>query len=124
MATQHATEPNDLAQLLVHRFNDRDVDGLVALYEDDAVLDTGRGMAIGATAIREFWAQLLSGEMTATLGEQADAMVSGDLALTSTRLPNGNVTAEVARRQPDGTWKWAIDQPALHVGEGAKDTKG
>jgi hypothetical protein len=33
-----------------------------------------------------------------------------DLALTSTRF-TGGVTAEVARRQPDGTWLWVIDQP-------------
>jgi len=37
----------------------------------------------------------------------------GDLALTSTRLPGGGATAEVARRQPDGSWRWVIDQPAL-----------
>jgi hypothetical protein len=30
--------------------------------------------------------------------------------LTSTRLPDGNVTAEVARQQPDGTWLWIIDR--------------
>ena len=30
------------------------------------------------------------------------------LALTSTRLPNGIVTAEVARNQTDGTWLWEI----------------
>jgi hypothetical protein len=34
----------------------------------------------------------------------------GDLALTSTRLPDGSVTAEIARRQGDGTWLWVIDQ--------------
>jgi hypothetical protein len=32
------------------------------------------------------------------------------LALGSTRLNDGGVTAEVARRQPDGTWRWVIDQ--------------
>jgi hypothetical protein len=35
------------------------------------------------------------------------------LALTSTRLPDGTVTAEVARRQNDGTWQWVIDQFSL-----------
>ncbi|TKD48601.1 MAG: hypothetical protein E5W98_00035 [Mesorhizobium sp.] len=29
---------------------------------------------------------------------------------TSTRLPDGTVTAEVARRQGDGTWLWVIDR--------------
>ena len=37
-------------------------------------------------------------------------MAAGGLALTSTRLPDGNVTAEVARQQPDGTWLWIIDR--------------
>jgi hypothetical protein len=38
---------------------------------------------------------------------------NGDLALTSTRLPAGGATVEVARRQPDGSWRWVIDQPAV-----------
>jgi hypothetical protein len=37
-------------------------------------------------------------------------VISGDLALTSTRLPDGTVTAGVARRQADGTWLWVIDK--------------
>jgi hypothetical protein len=41
---------------------------------------------------------------------QQAAMVCGDIALTSTRLPDGTVTAEVARRQSDGTWLWVIDR--------------
>ncbi|HLW58288.1 MAG TPA: hypothetical protein VKV57_00005 [bacterium] len=41
--------------------------------------------------------------------EQRPALRCGDLALTSTRFAGG-VTAEVARRQPDGTWLWVIDQ--------------
>ena len=34
-------------------------------------------------------------------------------ALTSTRLPGGGATVEVARRQPDGTWLWVLDQPNI-----------
>jgi len=41
------------------------------------------------------------------------AIRNGDLALTSTRLPGGGATVEVARRQPDGSWRWVIDQPAV-----------
>jgi hypothetical protein len=37
---------------------------------------------------------------------------NGDIALTATVRP-GNATAEVARRQPDGTWLWLIDQPSV-----------
>ena len=43
------------------------------------------------------------------VGEQRPAMLRENLALTSTRLPNGIVTAEV------GTWLWAIDQPSIGV---------
>jgi hypothetical protein len=35
---------------------------------------------------------------------QQPALRLGDLALTSTRLGNGGATAEVARRQSDGSW--------------------
>jgi hypothetical protein len=41
------------------------------------------------------------------------ALRRGNIALTSSRLVNGTVTAEVARRKPDGTWRWAIGQPAV-----------
>jgi hypothetical protein len=34
---------------------------------------------------------------------------NGDLVLTSTRLPGGGATVEVARRQSDGSWRWVID---------------
>jgi hypothetical protein len=36
-------------------------------------------------------------------------MICGNLALTSTQCPNGTITAEVARRQHDGTWLWVVD---------------
>ena len=42
--------------------------------------------------------------------ERVNAGDVGDLALGSTRLADGGVTAEVARCQPDGTWLWVIDQ--------------
>lgn len=113
MTIEQATDPNDLSRLLVERINARDLDGLVALYEDDAVLDTGDGLAVGADAIREFWTRLLATAPTVMLGQQTEPLVNGDLALTSTCVPGAFVTAEVARRQPDGSWRWIIDQPAL-----------
>jgi hypothetical protein len=44
-------------------------------------------------------------------GEPRSTLRAGDLALTSTRLDDGAVTVEVARRRPDGTWRWIIDEP-------------
>ncbi len=109
-----ARDPEDLARFFVVRANAGDVDGLVALYEPDAVLAGPDGQVMrGAEAIRDFYAALLASRPTFVAGEQRPALRRDDIALTSSRLVNGRVTAEVARRQPDGTWRWAIDQPAV-----------
>ncbi|GDY28512.1 hypothetical protein GTS_01450 [Gandjariella thermophila] len=93
------------------RANAGDVEGLVALYESDAVLALPDGaVATGTEAIREVYRRLLADRPTFTPVAQRPALCHGDLALTSTRIPGG-ATTEVARRQPDGTWLWIIDQP-------------
>ena len=79
--------------------------------ESQALLDDGAGRLLhGREAIRKFFRELVAMERKFQMGEQREAMVCGDLALTSTRLPDGMVTAEIARRQSDGTWLWVIDQ--------------
>jgi ketosteroid isomerase-like protein len=109
-----ALRPEDLADLLVQRVNNRDLDGLVALYEPEAVLALPDGRAAkGAEAIAEFWSGFLKKNPQVTGGKQAPALVRDDLALTSSRLPDGTVTAEIARRQQDGTWLWVVDRPRL-----------
>jgi ketosteroid isomerase-like protein len=109
-----ALNPEDLARFFILRANAGDVEGLVALYEPDAVLAGSDGqLMIGTEAIRSFYAGLLANRPTFVAGEQRPALRHGDVALTSSRLTNGLVTAEIARRQPDGSWRWAIDQPAI-----------
>jgi hypothetical protein len=89
---------------------------MVALYEPDAVLACGDGSsAVDTDAIRKFYTGLLATGRTFDLGEQRPAMLRENLALTSTRVPNGIVTAEVARKQIDGTWLGVIDQPSISV---------
>jgi uncharacterized protein (TIGR02246 family) len=104
--------PEDLGRLFVQRANAGDVEGLVALYEPDAVLAFPRGqVTAGRDAIRQEYERFLEGRPTLD-GESQPALCLGDLALTSTRF-SGGATAEVARRQPDGTWLWVIDQPSI-----------
>lgn len=87
---------------------------MVSLFETDAVIDAGGGRLVrGREAIRRFFAETVATGRRFQLGEQRPALVSGDLALTSTRLPDGSVTSEVARRQGDGTWLWVIDRYAV-----------
>jgi ketosteroid isomerase-like protein len=106
-----AYEPQVLERLLVSRQHVGDVDGMAVLYEPQALLDCGGGRLVqGREAIREFFAEVAATGREFERGEQRAAMVCGDLALTSTRLPDGTVTAEVARRQSDGTWLWVIDR--------------
>jgi ketosteroid isomerase-like protein len=113
-AREHATQPEDLSRLFLERANAGDVEGLVALYQPDAVLAFPPGqITVGRAAIREVYATLLSTRPAFTSQGQRPALRNGDLALTSTRLPGGGATVEVARRQPDGTWLWVLDQPNI-----------
>jgi len=105
-----AARPEDLGRLFLQRASAGDVDGVVALYEPAAVLAAAAGgPAVGTAQIRGVYTELLAGRPQFT-GEVRPALVHGDLALTSARCPGG-ATAEVARRQPDGTWRWVADQP-------------
>jgi uncharacterized protein (TIGR02246 family) len=98
--------------------NNQDLDGLMALYAPDAgmVLLDG-STATGLEAIREQWSGILAMNGRMTLRSRFVIEV-GDLAILSNEwtLTVGNetmsaVTAEVARRQPDGGWLYVIDHP-------------
>lgn len=106
--------PDDLPRLFVERANAGDVEGLVRLYEPDAVLALPDGtVATGSAEIRAFYARLLAGRPTFAPGAIQPAIGTAEVALTSTRLSTGGATAEIARRQPDGTWRWLVDQPKV-----------
>ena len=111
MTREPARDPQDLERFLVSRQRAGDVEGMVALYERGAVLDVGGGRLIrNGEAIREFFAGLVAIGRKFDFGDQRPAIVSGDVALTSTRFPDGTVSAEIAHRQSDGTWLWVIDR--------------
>ncbi len=107
---ERAAEPEDLGRLFLERANARDVDGVAALYEPDAVLASAGGdLVTGTKAIRRMYEALLA-DPPQFAGDVRPALRRGDLALTSTRF-RGGATAEIARRQSDGTWLWVADQP-------------
>jgi hypothetical protein len=104
-------DPQELERLLVTRQHEGDVEGMVALFEPQALVDCGEGRLLrGREEIRQYFLEVVASGRKFARGEQQAALICGDLALTSTRLPDGSVTAEVARRQSDGTWLWAIDR--------------
>ncbi|TPM41990.1 nuclear transport factor 2 family protein [Mesorhizobium sp. B2-3-4] len=104
-------DPQELEPSLIARQHAGDVDGMTALFEPDAVIDCGDGQFVrGHEAIRRYYADITASGRKFAVGEQRAALICGDLALTSTRLPDGDVTSEVARRQADGSWLWVIDR--------------
>lgn len=106
-----AEAPNDLEKYFVERANAGDVDGLVALYEENATLACDDGtVLVGVKQIREFFVEYLKSRPRLEPSDQSEALCCGDLALTSSRHSNGGVSAEIARRQPDGCWLWVVDR--------------
>jgi ketosteroid isomerase-like protein len=107
---EKAKQPEDLDRFFLERANLGDLEGVVALYDTQAVLASPSGeLTIGRENIRRVYERLLANK-TRFQGDIQPAIRNGDLALTSTRLP-GNATTEVAKRQEDGSWLWIIDQP-------------
>lgn len=102
-------------------FNTGDLDALVALFEDDAVLIPQPGTVVrGKDQIGPALQHFLDLGGPIALATQVVVEV-GDLAYLSNRwsltgtdadgnpIDIGAVTSEVARRQPDGTWLYVID---------------
>lgn len=111
---ENARTPDQLATFLLSRMNAGDVDGVVALYESEAVLVLPGGkVARGTNSIRDFYANLLANRPKFEAGEQSSPLINGSIAITSSILQNGTVTVEIARLQTDGSWLWSIDNPAI-----------
>jgi uncharacterized protein (TIGR02246 family) len=112
------TNAADIHLTVEEAFNAGDVDRLVALYEPDAKMIGPDGAeAVGVEAIRQVWADLIAmgGRMTLTTKyavEMGDvAMLRNHWEFKAEGLELSSDTAEVARRQADGTWRYIIDHP-------------
>jgi uncharacterized protein (TIGR02246 family) len=116
-----ATTPEQIHRLFEEAFNAGDLDTLMELYEPDAALIAQPGsLAEGSEQAHAALQGLLAlkGHITldtrlvVTVGELAYLVNTGSLTGTG---PDGNpvalgaTTAEVARRQADGTWRYVID---------------
>jgi ketosteroid isomerase-like protein len=110
---EKAHRPEDLTRLFVERANAGDATGIAELYEQDAVMAYPPGSrTVGREAIRALWEKVLRNAPQFALEEPLPTLISGDIALTSTAPKDGvGARAQVARRQPDGTWLRLLDQP-------------
>jgi uncharacterized protein (TIGR02246 family) len=116
-----ATTPAQIHRMFETAFNAADIDGLMALYEPDAALVPQPGtVARGAGEVREALQRYLALQGRITLDTKLVVEV-GDLAYLSNTwsldgtgpdgqpLTLGATTAEVARRQEDGSWRYVVD---------------
>lgn len=113
-----AREPGETSTLFERYFADGDLDGLMSLYENEAVFPTARATATGPDEIRQTLKAYLDSGAKLVFG-QSLVFIAGDLALIHSpwtmHKADGSssegVTAEVVRRQTDGSWKYIIDNP-------------
>ena len=115
--------PQELHKLFAQAYNARDLDTLESLYETDAKLGLEDGTVVeGSTSIREVLKGFLA--LNATMAfETSYVTQAGNIALLSGRwslsgksadgqpLDVEGASAEVARLQSDGTWRYLIDYP-------------
>jgi uncharacterized protein (TIGR02246 family) len=118
-----ATTPEQLHVLFDDAVNAHDLDALLDLYEPDPVgADLDGNTLRGTAAMRHFLAELLAVAQSIETTTRK-AIATEDIALLSGHwyahidTPDGKditaegSSAEVARRQPDGTWRFIIDDP-------------
>ena len=115
--------PEDLDRVFAGALNTGNIDELMALYEPQASLMASPGkIVVGSEAIREALAGFIAGKPKMTLTPRVVARTT-DLAVLASKWsltmtgPDGKPaqmsgeSIEVARRQADGTWRFAIDLP-------------
>lgn len=118
-----ARTPEEVHELWAELFSAGDVDGLVDLYEPDAIIAPRPGRAVaGYTALREVLESFIAPEAKFDL-KLLGALQCGDIALLYSRWtlmgrrPDGRdvnvrgLTSDVVRRQVDGSWRFVIDNP-------------
>ena len=116
-----ANKPEELMVLLGQALNSGDLEAAVALYESEACVVPEPGtMVKGTAAIRETLTGFLSMKPTIT-APPSQVIQTGDVAAVFNTWslegtgPDGSAvsltgnSAEVARQQSDGTWRYVID---------------
>jgi uncharacterized protein (TIGR02246 family) len=117
------TTAAELPQAFADRLGAGDLDGALALYEPEATFAPEPGAQVtGLAAIRGALEQFIALKPTLD-GEVEKVLEAGDVALVTNRWklngtgPDGaplelaGVSADVMRRQPDGTWRILVDDP-------------
>ena len=116
-------KPEDVHQLFAKHLNSGDLDALVALFEEEALLGLQTGQVVtGRESIRVILQSFSALKGKIEINTRY-VLRSGDIALLSAEwhlkgtAPEGETvemngrSAELARRQPDGRWLYVVDHP-------------
>jgi uncharacterized protein (TIGR02246 family) len=121
-----AQSPEQCDELFAKFAQARDLDSLVGLYEEHASLvNEDRSVAVGTKAIRQTLQGMFAAMPEISLTMNVHQVIRGgdDLAVLHNDWTANGKTAdgspismshkalEVVRRQADGTWRFAIDDP-------------
>lgn len=116
-------QPEEIHRLFEEYFNAADLDSLVGLYEENAAFVPQPGQVLtGKESLRQALEGFLAVKGRIELTTQY-VVRAGDIALLSCvwsltgtgadgqAVQMGGKTAEVARRQADGSWLYVADHP-------------
>ncbi len=112
-----AKSPEEICHLFQQFMAAGDIESLLSLYDAEAViLGRSREMQRGSQGLRQQLAPMAAAKINFTF--VIDQVIqSGDTALMHTHWtasspePISEHAIEVARRQPDGSWRWLIGDP-------------
>jgi len=118
-----ARKPEEVHRLFAQAFNAGDSNAIMSLYEPDAILVPQPGQMVrGHAAIRQALTGFLAMKPRFAF-QSGKTLESNDIALLFSKWtlmgtgPDGSAvaltgqTTDVVRRQKDGTWLLAIDNP-------------
>jgi ketosteroid isomerase-like protein len=115
-----AAHPGEINVKWAKAYNAGDVDAMLELYEPGAVIVPGpgadplTGMAAFGPALRQFAGMGAGLTFQPRYWLVRDDLALGSIDFTLTLGDGGGMngrTAEVARRQADGSWKYVLDHP-------------
>jgi ketosteroid isomerase-like protein len=112
-----ANRPEEICRLFQQYMREGDIDSVLTLYDPEAVfLNQSGEVKKGGEALRQEVAPLAAIKAIFDFSIK-QVIQSGDIALmhtawkVSSPQPMSLYAIEVARRQPDSTWRWLIGDP-------------
>ena len=112
-----AKSPEEICRLFQQYLAEGDIDSVLSIYDPEAVfLNQSGEVKKGEKELRQELADFAASKAVFNF-DIKQVIQSGDIALMHTKWKISSpqemsvYAIEVARRQPDGTWRWLIGDP-------------